>query len=284
MDYIGASLVYGFTELATGCGLIGKHAHAQIGDIVFWMGKSNFYSAAGGTVTPMQCSVWDAVFQNLDFDRANLCHAGVNSDFNEIWFFYPSKDSASNYLVDEFGQYITDEFGNYFVDGALTSTDRYVKYNTIDGLWDIGIMQRNTWMDRSVVGNPIATDDSGAIFSHESGFDADGHPINSSFETAWIYIGEGEDVSFVDRIYPDFKWGEYNGVDTASIDFTIHAVQYPGETPKVYGPFTVTKAQPYISKRIRARQIKLRVESNDMGSFWRLGHLRIRFAKDGRGR
>jgi len=284
MDYIGASLVFGFTELATGCGLIAKHAHAQIGDVVFWLGKSNFYSLVGGTVAPMQCSVWDAVFQNIDLDRAYLCHAGVNSDFNEIWFFYPSKSSTFNYLVDEFGQYVVDEFGNLVVDNMLTSADRYVKYNTIDGLWDIGIMQRNTWHDRSVVGYPIATDDTGAVFAHESSFDADSHPLNSSFETAWIYIGEGEDISFIDRIYPDFKWGEYNGIDSASIEITVYAVQYPGETPKTYGPFTVTKAKQFISKRIRARQIKLRVESNDMGSFWRLGHLRIRFAKDGKGR
>jgi hypothetical protein len=283
MDYIGASLVFGFTELATGCGLIGKHAHAQIGDIVFWMTESNFYTLSGGSVSPMQCSVWDAVFQNIDLTRASLCHAGVNSDFNEVWFFYPSKDTSVNYLVDEFGNYIVDEFGNYIVDAALGSADRYVKYNTVDGLWDLGTLQRNTWIDRSVVGAPIATDDTGAVFEHEKTYDADGHPLNASFETAWIYIGEGEDVSFVDRIYPDFKWGEYAGSEDASISITVYSVQYPGDTPTVHGPYTVTKANQFISARMRMRQFKLKVENTDMGSFWRLGKVRVRFAKDGKG-
>jgi hypothetical protein len=255
MDYIGASLVFGFTELSTGCGLIAKHAHAQIGDAVFWMGKSNFYGLSGGTVTPLQCTVWDAVFQDIDLTKADLCHAGVNSDFNEIWFFYPSTGSSV--------------------------ADKYVKLNILDGLWDIGDLQRNTWLDRSVVGNPVATDSTGVIFSHESGYDADGHPLNASFETAWIYVAEGEESTFVDRIFPDFKWGEYDGIDDASIDITVYAVQYPGDTPRTYGPFTVTKSNKFISKRVRARQIKFKVESNDIGSFWRLGHLRVRFAKDG---
>jgi hypothetical protein len=283
MDYIGASLVFGFTELATGCGLIAKHAHAQIGDTVFWMTKSNFYSLSGGTVTPMPCSVWDAVFQNLDLNRASLCHAGVNSDFNEVWFFYCAKADEMHYLTDELVNYIVDENGNYFVDIALGSADRYVKFNTVDGLWDMGTLQRNTWVDRSVVGAPIATDDTGAVFEHEKGYDADGHPLNASFDTAWIYIGEGEDVSFIDRIYPDFKWGEYAGSDTASISVTVYSVQYPGDTPQVHGPYIVTKSNQFISARIRARQFKLKVESTDMGSFWRLGHLRVRFSRDGRG-
>jgi hypothetical protein len=282
MDYIGASLVFGFTELASGCGLIAKHAHAQIGDSVFWMGKSNFYSLSGGTVTPMQCSVWDAVFQNLNMDRADYCHAGVNSDFNEVWFFFSSKSTKVDYLVNEFGQYITDEYGNLIISATPGSSDKYVKFNTIDGLWDMGDIQRNTWLDRSVVGNPIATTNEGVIYSHESSPDADGHPLNSSFDTSWIYIGEGEDINFIDRIYPDFKWGEYDGIDDAAIDITVYATNYPGDAIKIYGPFTVTKAKQFISKRIRARQIKLRCESNDMGTFWRLGHLRVRFAKDGK--
>ena len=280
-DYIGASLVFGVTELADGCGLIAKHAHAQNGDVVYWMGKSNFYSLVGGTVTPMECSVWDAVFQNLALDEAELCFAGLNSDFNEVWFFYPSK--SGGYMIDEFGNYIIDELGNYWIDGSTPVCDRYAKFNTLTGLWDIGELQRNTWLDRSIIGNPVAIDVNGIIYAHESGYNADGHPLISSFETAWIYVGEGEDSMFIDRIFPDFKWGEYNGSATAAINVTIYTVKYPGDTPLEYGPFTLTKAKQFLSKRIRCRHFKLRVWSEDMDSFWRVGHLRVRYAKDGKG-
>lgn len=285
MDYIGASLVFGFTELASGCGLIAKHAHAQVGDVVYWMSDSNFYSLSGGAVTPMECPVWDAVFQNINYDGASLCHAGVNSDFNEIWFFYPSKNTGYGLMVDELADNMVDEFDARMSDGSVAGSncDRYVKYNTITGLWDIGGMQRNVWIDRSVIGNPTAIDNDGFIYSHESGYDADGHPLASSFDTAWIYIGEGEDITFIDRIYPDFKWGEYDASPDASIDITVRIVKNLGDPPKVFGPFTVTRSSPFISKRMRGRHIKLTVSSSDMGSFWRLGHLRIRFSKDGRG-
>jgi hypothetical protein len=285
MDYIGASLVFGFTELASGCGLIAKHAHAQVGDVVYWMSNSNFYSLSGGAVTPMECPVWDSVFQNLNHDGAQLCHAGVNSDFNEVWFFYPSVTTGYSLMTDELTDDMVDEFGVYMSDGTVAGNncDRYVKYNVLTGLWDIGGMQRNVWIDRSVIGSPTAVDNNGIIYSHETGYDADGHPLIPSFDTAWIYIGEGEDITFIDRIYPDFKWGEYGGAADANISITVQVVKNLGDTPKTYGPFTVTRAQPFISKRMRGRYIKLTVSSSDMGSFWRLGHLRVRFTKDGRG-
>jgi hypothetical protein len=260
LDYIGASLVFGVTEKASGCGLIAKHAHCKLGEILLWMSTNGIWSMSGESVTQLNCPVFDAIFQDLDLTNAARCHAGANSDYTEAWFFWPSKS------------------------GGLGYCDKYAKFNIIEGTWDIGAMQRNTWLDRSVVGNPVATTNGGAIYAHESGYDADTSPLMASFTTSWIYAGEGQDCVFVDRIYPDMKWGEYAGSDDAAIELTVYAVQYAGGPVKTYGPFTVNKAKNFISKRFRARQISLKVSSSGMGSFWRLGHFRIRWAFDGRGR
>jgi len=44
----------------------------------------------------------------------------------------------------------------------------------------------------------------------------------------------------------------------------------------------MTQAVEYISTRIRGRLIAIKVSSNDVGTFWRLGDIRYRFQPDGR--
>jgi hypothetical protein len=259
MTYIGSQFVFSFNKIGSNCGLISKHAHAQLAGNVYWMGWQSFFMLSGNGVMELSCPVWDAVFQDLDIANASKCRAGSNTSFSEIWFFYPSKS------------------------GGLGICDKYVKYNTIEGVWDMGSMQRNTWMDVSILGGPVACTNSGLIYVHESGKDADNAPVNYYYETGWTFLDKGESIVFIDRIFPDFKWGDFNGSQNAAIQVTVKTVNYPGETPKSYGPFTVTKASQFISKRIRARQIMFHFEGNDMGSFSRLGLVRIRYCTDGRG-
>jgi hypothetical protein len=41
---------------------------------------------------------------------------------------------------------------------------------------------------------------------------------------------------------------------------TFEVVDYPGQTPRVFGPYTMTEAKTFISTRLRARLVKLKVE------------------------
>lgn len=258
MDYIGAALAFGFNKVGSNCGLIAKHAHAQLSDIVYWMGAGAFFYLTSSGVQQIPCPVWDAVFQDLDLANANKCIAGSNTLFSEIMFFYPS------------------------LSGGLGRCDKYAKYNAVEGVWDIGNLQRTSWINQSVVGNPVSSTQAGLIYTHDSGNDSDKDPLLSSFETGYFFIDEGREIVFVDRIFPDFRWGLYNGSANATIDVLISTVMYPGDTPVTYGPFAITQASQYISKRFRARQIKLKFSSSDIGSFWRLGLVRVRWAPDGR--
>src|SRR5690606_33965834 len=126
------------------------------------------------------------------------------------------------------------------------------------------------WIDQSVLGQAIGTTPSGIVYQHEMGMDADGQAMNPWFETGWFVIAEGQSFSFVDWLFPDMKWGLFNGAQTATVLLTIYAADYPDGTVRTYGPFTMTAATQYINCRLRGRQIKVRVESNDLGSFWRL--------------
>lgn len=255
--------VYSPNRVGSNCGLIGMHAWAQQADTVYWMGVGNFFEYAGAGVTPMPCTVWDAVFQDLNPDHQHKTVCGSNSDFTELMWFYPSLSGG----------------------GTL---DRFAKFNRVEGTWDNGNMDRCAWLDRSVLGNPLGATSGGLVYKHESGYDDDTVPLTPLFETGDFYISGGEDFVFIDQVWPDFKWGQHGGSENAQVLVTLLCRDSPGETQRVYGPFLCTKALPFFvpsnpdGTRVRTRQVALRVESVDVGSFWRLGLVRFRFAPDGR--
>jgi len=258
MSYIGPPLVFSFNKISSGCGLIGPHAAGVLGGNVYWMNQGNFYVLGGQGVQVLPSSVWDIVFQDLDTANQHKCVAAPNSTFNEMWFFYPSAS------------------------GGTGECDKYVKFNTQEPSWDYGDMQRSAWIDQSVLGQPIGATSGGTIYQHETSNDADGAPLNWWFETGYFVIAEGLNQMVVDFIYPDFKFGEAGGLQDATVMTTITAVDYPNGTERVYGPYSMTAAKNYINTRLRGRQIKLKFEGNDLGTFARLGLMRYRAAPDGR--
>jgi hypothetical protein len=264
LTFNGGNSVYSPNEVGSNCGLIGMHAWTSHADTAYWMGFGNFFRYSGSGVQVMPCSVWDAVFQDLNPDFSHLSYAGPNTDFTEIWFFYPS-----------------------LAGGGMI--DKYAKYNTVEDTWDSGSMDRCCWTDRSVLGNPIGITNGGIIYYHEMGRNADNVPLIPMFETGRFTIDEGETIVFVDEVWPDFKWGERGGSDTAQIGITLLAYDESGDTAREYGPFIVTRSTPSFQPareldktRVRAREVAMRVTSNDMDSFWRLGAVRFRHAPDGK--
>lgn len=260
MHYIGYPEVFGFNKIADGCGLIAQHAVAVMRGVVAWMGLGGFFALSGGTVTPMPCSVWDAVFQDLDTANASKITAGANSTFGEFWWFYPS------------------------LSGGTGEPDKYVKVNLLEGgAWDYGSLARSAWIDQSVLGQPIGASPGGIVYQHETGTDDGiGNPMRAWFETGWFVLAEGQQFVSVDQIVPDMKWGPFGGAQSGQLNVTVYATDYPNGPVRTYGPFLMTAARTLINTRLRGRLIKLRVESNDVGSTWRLGNLRYRAAPDGR--
>ena len=258
MSYDGFPLVFTYLPTGAACGLIGQHGATRFRDAIYWMGQSNFFVYAGGGVQVLPCSVWDAVFQDLDIDNAEKVRCGSNTPFNEIWWFYPS------------------------LSGGTGENDKYVKFNITEGSWDLGSLGRTAWIDQSVLGNPIASTQGGLIYQHEEGYNDDGNPMMPSFTTGYFYIAEGEVFPFVDQMLPDFKWGTYAGDQDAQLQVTLNVVDYPGQTPQTFGPFTYSQATEYIQLRLRGRQVSMTFSSSDTGSFWRLGRVRFRYSGDGR--
>ncbi len=270
-NYAGYPLVFGFNKIGAGAGMVSSHAAQQFRGSVYWMGPSNFYVYSGGSVSVVPCPVWDFVFQNLKTGSdvngrpyvANI-RAIPDTPYNEVGWEFPSSSSS---------------------DGE---NDSYVKMNITEPghPWDFGptgSMPRSAWIDQTVLGNPISATKNGIIYQQETTNDADGSPITASFTTGYFYIAEGEEFAFVDDILPDMKWGTYAGSQGAQVQISFNVTNYPTDAPVTYGPYVMTAAGPdHIPVRFRGRLMSITVTSSDLGSFWRLGRIKYRWATAGR--
>lgn len=258
MNYIGAPLVFGFNKIGTGSGTVSRHAVAQLAGITYWMGQGNFYSLADQGVSEIACTVWDAVFQNINRNAeiaGKICCA-PNSIYNEVSWFYASASS--------------------------TEVDSYVKYSIPDQAWDYGLLQRTAWIDHSALGPPIGGDAGGFVYQHEQGNDADTAPMLSFAQTGWFMISEGDPVTFIDLILPDFQYGFYPARTGAQVQITIYTADWPAGPVHQLGPYTVSATSKWFNVRARGRMMMVKLSSSDFGSFWRMGDLRYRGQSDGR--
>lgn len=257
MQYVGPPYVYQINEIGTGCGLIGRKAAASMGGVVYWMGQSQFFRLSGNGVEPIRCPVWDVIFQDLDTDNLDKIRVAPNSRFGEITWYYPTNSNGGE-------------------------VSHYVKYNIILDQWDFGTLGRTAWINESVLGPPIGAGTNNIIYQHETSTDADGLAMNSYFQTGYFAMTDADVKIFVDQIWPDMKWGYYGGAQNAQVLITFYVADYPGQTPLTYGPFTMTQASTFITPRFRGRLVSIKVESNDIGSWWRIGNIRYRLQQDGK--
>ena len=241
---------------------MGPNAAIAAEDFVIWMGVDNFYIYTGQT-QQMQCPVKSHVFGDFDSDQRSKVVSGINSEFNEVWWFYPSNTGNGE-------------------------NDRYVVFNYGEQLWYYGTLSRTAWIDRGTRDNPIAASNT-HLFLHENGVDDDGAAMTSFIESSATDIGDGENFLFVKRLVPDVKFtgSEISG---AVVDFTLKARNFPGESYDFSdsGLVTRTATSPVdeytgqLHLRLRGRSYSMRVESNTIGVQWKLGSPRLDIRQDGR--
>ena len=261
MQYVGLPYVYQFNEIGTGCGLIGRKAAASLNGVVYWMGQSQFYMLAGGGVQPIPCPVWDVIFQDLDTTNLDKIRVAANSRFGEVAWYYPMKGNG----------------------GEINA---YVKYNIVLQQWDYGSLARTAWINESVLGPPIGAGTDKYIYQHETSTNAATNGVNnvpmlSNFQTGYFEIAEADLKMFVDQVWPDMKWGLYDQSQGAEVTITFLTADYPGDTPISYS-YTVNQTTQFVTPRLRARLVAIKIESNDLGSFWRVGNIRYRYQPDGK--
>jgi hypothetical protein len=227
------------------------------------MGKENFYIYTGRT-QQIACTVRDKVFLDFNQSQKDKVFAGVNSQWSEVWWFYPSADS--------------------------TECDKYVIYNYANQTWYYGSLARTAWHDRGIRQFPIGAG-SQYLFEHENGNDDDGSAMTASIESSQIDIGDGYQFSFLKQLVPDITFeGSTSTTGNPSATFTVQARSGPGSTYSTNssGASTRTATTPVeqftdlINVRLRGRSFNMKLESTEQGVAWKLGTPRVDIRPDGR--
>ena len=267
MSFIGPPFIFGFRQLGNDCGSVGLNAAIVVDDIAYWMSDGQFFRYAGA-VQEIPCPVLNHVFDDINKTQYAQVYAGQTSNFSEVIWYYCS--SSSNFI------------------------DKYVIYNYLENSWYFGNLSRSTYLDNGVELNPIATEffanntsntistifgltpGRTIIYRHEDGVDNDGTAITSFIESGDGDIADGENFSFINKVIPDFK----NQVGNATI--TLSARDYPNSSKTTGEVITVSNTTPFYNSRIRGRQSSIKIESDELGSNWRFGTLRINVRPDGK--
>jgi hypothetical protein len=269
MTFIGPPLTFAMNLVNEGSGLVGPKAACNAPNGVYFASKTGFYFY-NGSVQKLPCSVQEYVFNDLDLGQAFKCHMGVNSEFGEVWFFYPS------------------------IEDGTGEVSRYVIYNYEENHWSIGSLIRYAWLDAGIEDLPFASAESSSqqcIFQHETGFDAYEDAMTGVYiESADIDISSGDSLAFVKKLIPDMAFVIETGVSTNPVmNIVLKRREFPGQSLITDSTNQITQTTTFKSVRTRGRQIVLRFESDDdasavdqKGYKWRVGATRLDLQPSGR--
>jgi len=288
MKFVGAPFTFGFEQVGTNCGLIGKNAAIEIDGVAYWMGTNGFFSF-DGTVNTLPCSVEDYVYDDIDTTKGQQVCAGINNLFTEVTWWYPTSGSAFNnrYVVYNYG--ITNNplpMGNWYTG---------VNTNSI----------RTTWIDSLVYPKPYATAYSSSgtgtfpsvigetglgnsvLFEHETGTDQvnpDGSVTTlTSFVQSYDFSlqtdqGSAEYFLAMRRFLPNFKILQGNA------NVTLSVADFPASpnTATTLSPFVIDSSTTKIDTRARGRYAALKIENTGAAESWRFGTFQADLQPDGR--
>ena len=284
MKFVGSPFTFGFEQVGTNCGLIGKNAAVEIDGMAFWMSSNGFFMF-DGTVKSMPCSVEDYVYDQIDTTKGQQIYAGIDNLHTEVIWYYTTTDSDYNnqYVVYNYG-----ESSNYQMP-----------------VWYTGDEARTTWIDATIYPNPIATKfnstetgtfpvivgESGlgqtVLFEHHVGTDQVNPDGSTTTVTSFIKSYDfdlniqgtnGEVFLAMRRFVPDFKDLQGN----AKVTLAVKRYPQDSETVTNLSPFTITSSTEKKDTRARGRFCNIKIENQEVSETWRFGTLRLDLQPDGR--
>ena len=264
MQFVGAPFTFSLVQIGANCGAVGVHAAVDVNGVAYWMSQNAFY-LYDGSIKKIPCSVQDFVFEDFSITQQPETYVGVNSEFNEVTWYYASTDA--------------------------TQIDRSVTYNYLERTWYTSTLSRTTWTDYGVYQRPYATKfntstngttptvlgvtaGSSIFYEHEQGVNDDQSAMTAFITSGDFDIQDGQQILSLSKGIPDFK----NQVGDAVI--TMGFKTYPTETGSTIDR-TVNNTTKFFNLRGRGRQANVKITSNTLDSDWRYGTLRVDVKPDG---
>ena len=293
MKFIGAPFTFGFEQVGTNCGLIGKNAAVEIDGTAFWMSPNGLFMF-DGTVKSLPCSVEDFVYDSLDTTKGQQVYAGLNNQFTEVVWYYPSTSSEYNdkYLVFNYGEqarggvwYIGTEARTSWIDATVYPKPFATKFTSSssgtfptvvgeDGLGQTVLFEHEVGTDQV---NPDGTTTTVTSFVKSYDFDIQSRAQNAQGRSTGPTIA-GEIFLAMRRFVPDFK--TLNG--NAKVTLAVKRYPQQSDTTTTLSPFTINSSTDKKDTRARGRYVNIKIENDSTSESWRFGTFKIDVQPDGR--
>ena len=286
MKFVGAPFTFGFEQVGTNCGLIGKNAAIEIDGVAYWMSNNGFF-AFDGTVNSLPCSVEDYVFDDCDTTKGQQINAGINNLFTEVTWWYPSAGSDFN------NRSVSLNYGQS--NGQVPMGNWYTGVNTNS--------IRTSWIDSLIYPKPYATafksNETGTFpavigesglgqtlfFEHEVGTDQINPDGTTTILTSFIQSfdfslqnNQSEVFLAMRRFIPNFK------VLSGNANVTLSVTDYPAteNVATFLSPFVINSSTTKVDTRARGRYAAIKIENIGAGESWRFGTFQADLQPDGR--
>lgn len=91
LPFVGGFDVFGLNIVGENVSILGPNCAVAVDSRVFFMAEADFY-IYDGIVRVLNCDVRNYVYDNLNVEQKDKIYGGLNREFNEIWWHYPSYD------------------------------------------------------------------------------------------------------------------------------------------------------------------------------------------------
>jgi hypothetical protein len=248
--YIGLPNVWEIKTKSTEIGIIAPMARCSVNDVAYWMDDTNFYMWNGGNIeiipsnSDKQSTILTYVYSNLNFAQKSKCFAWYNSEFNEVWFHYPSADSLE--------------------------CDRIARVNLHDYSWVPDTMSRaaaeypDVLLNAPRLSNYNTSTDQSILYRHEVGSNDNTEPM------AWTLTSNLRNASKKDTtvdvgIIPD-------SIQVGDISLNFSSYLFPQSPNKTYNKtYDITPTTERVTTLLNGRFWKYTWSGSELNQTWRMG-------------
>lgn len=252
-----------FDTVDSNCSIMSANCIAEFNGIFIWPGVDNFllYNGTVNTV-PNQMNL-DYFYEQLNFAQRSKVWAAKVTEFNEIWWFFPTDDNVEcnhaviyNYLENSWYDTEIVEYDGGIVTGFRTCGT----FNPMFGspVWasaDIDPLGNKLWEQEIGADIDVAGDLSPIPWQIFTG------------DLSWCalaptgqFLGLDRQVD-IQRFEPDFRM-----TDVTDTQLDIFTRNYAQSDPVAYGPYRFDKTTTKIDLNVQGREMRLKFSSIALGS------------------
>ena len=262
---VGTSTLYWrYDIISTQTSIMSSQCVIEYDGIIYWVAVDRFLMYNGVVQEVVNNTNLNYFFDNINYSQRQKVWAAKIPRWGEIWWFYPSGDSAecNNAIIYNVRDQLWYDAG--FAPGAARSAGVFSE-----------VFRYPIWG-----GNVANTENDYTLWQHETGSNqiylTNVNAVQSYFETnniGWVTGGPGQDQVQganrwirLERIEPDF-------IQSGDMSLVVTGKGYADDVDVASDPYVFSSSTLKVDMREQRREMRLRFESNTFNGNYETGQI-----------